>query len=33
MLKFKKNAHNFQKIGHSDIIPFVYKGKEEIQEK
>ena len=24
------NAHKFHKKGHSDIIPFVYEGKEEI---
>ena len=24
------NAHKFQKIGYSGIIPFVYIGKEEI---
>ena len=25
-----KNAHKFHKKGYSSIIPFVYKGKEEI---
>ena len=25
-----KNAHKFQKISYSGIIPFVYVGKEEI---
>ena len=27
---FLKNAHKFQKISYSGIIPFVYVGKEEI---
>ena len=29
-MNFLKNAHKFQKISYSGIIPFVYIGKEEI---
>ena len=29
-MDFSENAHKFQKIGYSCIIPFVYQGKEEI---
>ena len=30
MYDFLKNAHKFEKISHSGIIPFVYVAKEEI---
>ena len=29
-MDFYKNAHKFEKKCYSGIIPFVYKGKEEI---
>ena len=30
MIFFPKNAHKFQEISYSGIIPFVYVGKEKI---
>ena len=30
MYEFQESGHEFQKIGHSGIISFVYAGKEEI---
>ena len=29
-MKSRVHAHEFQKIGHSHIVPFAYVGKEEL---